>query len=62
MLGLFEAAGLHWTYWIWRRPFAQNDHAGWDCDGFSVVCQPAEGAPYQINEPLISALGEHIAA
>ena len=28
---------------------------GWDCGGFAVVCQPAKGAPYQLNEPLLSA-------
>jgi hypothetical protein len=71
VLGLFEAAGLHWTYWLWRRPFAVEQNAivveptrhiggGWDCGGFALVCQPTEGAPYQLNEPLLSALGSLI--
>lgn len=60
VLSVFEAAGLHWTYWIWRRPFAENEHAGWDCGGFAVVCQQAEGAAYQINELLMSALAQRI--
>ena len=71
VLGLFEAAGLHWSYWLWRRPFAVDQNAivveatrhiggGWDCGGFAVVCQPAKGAPYQLNEPLLSALASLI--
>ena len=71
VLGLFEAAGLHWTYWLWRRPFAVDQNAivveptrhiggGWDCGGFALVCQPTEGAPYQLNEPLLSALASLI--
>lgn len=49
-LEAFEIAGLHWTYWIWRRPPAW---AGWECDSpegtYAILCQNASGGGYRLS-------------
>ena len=61
-LELFEGERLHWTLWIWRRPWGGANHTEWTCNGFAVVCQPSEGAAYTLHEPVLASVAPYVGA
>ena len=61
-LELFEGERLHWTLWIWRRPWGGANHTEWTCRGFAVVCQPSEGAAYTLHEPVLASVAPYVGA
>ena len=58
MLGLLDEEGLHWAYWIWRRPYAR----AWRCNRtYALVCQEGgRNEPYVADSQAISLLDAHM--
>lgn len=59
VLSLFDDHGLHWSYWIYRRP--QGVWSGSSCpDSYAMYCEMDDGSGYVLRDIIVDHLKKYI--